>query len=150
MTNEAPGLPPGKRAVEHSLSLGGGGQTVPITACQCQMRGKGEGKAKISPEHRKHISEMSAQGFSAYTRTVSGLLSTNRVMGARGIHSGSDRKRQKFYLLRCLKRGSPDDAPTAAFNPWSWGCSYTQSGSATVLGLHGKVLVAGGLQGWLL
>lgn len=131
VTNEAPRLQPGKHAVEHSLSLGGGGQTVPIIACQCQMGGKGGGEAKTRAEHRKHISEMSAQGFSAYTRTASEPLSTNRVKGERGIHSGSDRKRQKFYLLWCLKHGSPDDAPTAAFNPWSWGCNNTRSGSAT-------------------
>lgn len=116
--------------MEHSLSLGGGGQTIPITACQFQMGGKGGGETKTSPEHRKRLSEMSAQGFSAYTRTTTGPLSTNRVSGARGIHRGSDRKRHKFYLLQCLKRGSPDHAPTAAFNPWSWDCSYAWSVSA--------------------
>lgn len=33
---------------------------------------------------RKHISEMSAQGFSAYTRTTSRVLSANRVTGRDG------------------------------------------------------------------
>jgi len=93
--------------------------------------GLGEEEVKTRPEHRKHISEMSAQVFSAYTRTASGPLSTNRVTWVRGIHSGSDKKRQKFYVLQCLKRGSPDDATTAAFNPWGWGCSCSWSGSAT-------------------
>lgn len=90
---EALGLPSGKHAVEHSLSADGGRWAVPVTVCQCQMEGKGGREANTSPEHWKHISEMSALGISAYTRTVSGPLSTNRLRNGRGIHSSSDGKR---------------------------------------------------------
>lgn len=69
----------------------------------------GEGEAKTSPERREHISDMSAQEVSAYTRTRVWPTNTNRVMGAGGIHSCSERKRQKFHFLWCLKHGSPDD-----------------------------------------
>lgn len=100
----------------------------PSLLVSARWEGKEEGEAKTSPEHRKHISEMSSQGFSAYTRTVSGPVSTNGVMEARGIRSGSNRKRQKYYLVQCLKHGFPDNAPTVAFNPWSWGCIYTRLG----------------------